>query len=675
MLARWVPISYIRPSADGTEKKKKKEEYCVQEYIFGKGYSANAMRHDEYTPIAPSPKSIGSISATRLSVSGGGSVMDTRSSSSSTSSNHLARAAELDGARMLSPHAASPAGASLVSNASLGQYQNVSASIPFTQTRYTIANAPQAQVFMAPQGVLAMCSPTKASSQMSAQPIYSIQPATQYRVHQTTMTPQGTPPMIVRSPVSAGVASSAGALPAVAVPHHPQAILHGVDQSQLVPYQLVNGAAPVPTSFTYPTGLPAASPVSQPPVFMPVTAEAPILQLPIAVPTAMHQVGQGTPDSERRESAAVSPPGRFGSAGGATSDGQALVRERRLYGNPASDPAAVAMPGGRHSYRCVACNLTFAYRHQLEQHFMAHRGLQKQILCHICGKCFPRADHVNRHASSKHTAATYACQLCDEDFSKAYSLHKHWKDTHIAHVGLIRSETATMGSTSTTDDEKPGEDPNKMEVDVGEPLASAILNGQPFVVTGNLTSSGVSSAITASTSMSADSRQHVAASAGQPRGVRGEPMLPRRYQCEQCNRSFARSAHLQRHRRIHTGEKPFTCFKCFRFYARGDYLRTHLTTQHNRTAMECEVCSEQYDTINKLLEHMKARHGRAKPWFLQRSDRPEGQAASAMAPSDGMQEADAWSTCGVGDVDRDDLDTPGSVDGGDDDSYSEEGDM
>lgn len=47
-----------------------------------------------------------------------------------------------------------------------------------------------------------------------------------------------------------------------------------------------------------------------------------------------------------------------------------------------------------------------------------------------------------------------------------------------------------------------------------------------------------------------------------------------------CNKSFTRSEHLARHRRKHTGERPFTCPHCSKNFSRLDNLRQHKQTVH-----------------------------------------------------------------------------------------------
>lgn len=44
--------------------------------------------------------------------------------------------------------------------------------------------------------------------------------------------------------------------------------------------------------------------------------------------------------------------------------------------------------------------------------------------------------------------------------------------------------------------------------------------------------------------------------------------------------SFSRASHLVRHRRVHTGERPFICDICGKDFARQDKLKLHKRTNH-----------------------------------------------------------------------------------------------
>jgi len=50
-----------------------------------------------------------------------------------------------------------------------------------------------------------------------------------------------------------------------------------------------------------------------------------------------------------------------------------------------------------------------------------------------------------------------------------------------------------------------------------------------------------------------------------------------------CNRKFARSDELSRHRRAHTGEKRFVCKLCDRGFVRSDHLAKHIARHGNST--------------------------------------------------------------------------------------------
>jgi hypothetical protein len=54
----------------------------------------------------------------------------------------------------------------------------------------------------------------------------------------------------------------------------------------------------------------------------------------------------------------------------------------------------------------------------------------------------------------------------------------------------------------------------------------------------------------------------------------------RLFSCRECNRSFNRKEHLQRHERIHTGARPFACKfpGCGKSFSRCDNRDTHHQT-------------------------------------------------------------------------------------------------
>ncbi|KAF2453168.1 hypothetical protein BDY21DRAFT_388223 [Lineolata rhizophorae] len=62
----------------------------------------------------------------------------------------------------------------------------------------------------------------------------------------------------------------------------------------------------------------------------------------------------------------------------------------------------------------------------------------------------------------------------------------------------------------------------------------------------------------------------------------------KRFQCQHCQRLFARLEHLQRHERTHTLEKPFCCTLCDHRFTRRDLLIRHERLSHNKDAPQAQ---------------------------------------------------------------------------------------
>ncbi|CAC5409580.1 KRAB [Mytilus coruscus] len=86
--------------------------------------------------------------------------------------------------------------------------------------------------------------------------------------------------------------------------------------------------------------------------------------------------------------------------------------------------------------------------------------------------------------------------------------------------------------------------------------------------------------------------------------------LERPYNCATCKSKFIRKYDLERHTRMHTGDKPYQCKECGKRFPENYRLQSHRKTHKSSYQSECPVCGKLYLQHSTLQTHMKIHYWR-----------------------------------------------------------------
>ncbi|XP_046428495.1 zinc finger protein OZF-like isoform X1 [Neodiprion fabricii] len=297
---------------------------------------------------------------------------------------------------------------------------------------------------------------------------------------------------------------------------------------------------------------------------------------------------------------------------------QVMVSRVEKSENATSMPKVEPSKNTKKSAKCHICDIELNYEIRMIEHLNIVHGIAKAFECNECSRSFSTPRQLKQHVKIHKAQIVYSCDECDYK-----SLHKvniglhqkrhHWKDYSVfceicekgfiaqgelkAH--LISHEVARPFACTTCGKSFKSKDHVKGHVRTLHPEMCSSNTVKKY-----------------SCEICGQSFSHKPLYYRHKQDEHGEKNCRRKKQlflCDLCGKAVTSLASMQVHRRIHTGEKPFTCEVCGKCFASMGLLKTHNITHSGERKHTCDDCGKTFTQRSTLVVH-KRYHSGERPY-------------------------------------------------------------